>query len=576
LVGERGKKQMWTEYVRSLYPKATIQFNDRELSACVNMDTEVITIPTRLAENVITRAVVKHELGHLLFTKKAYDVVAKEENVKVSKADFDMTNAIEDIRIEKRFGADYIGMKRDFEEMSEHIFSKIENIPLSLNGLGMLTSYYLNFGKYPSAKVDDRLMSFFEKVKSDLYTKFLGLTDVNGSLRLAKELLDKFEKEFGELPQRQEMKEGEGKEGEGKEGKEGEGKEGEGKEGEGKEGDSKEGKEGEGKEGGVKKVIAWGDDKIQKGISSVHDLIKEFVKDEINSHGFSGGYSQYVNCGETQIYDSNKLQRKFESLSARKDTAISGQILKIRQVLLGWLVDEARNRTMRLVKKGKLSSRDLFRVKTEKEPKVFKKKIMGESNTVDLEILIDHSGSMRGSTISIALDTALVFNEALKGIKQVNYEITGFTTDGFYTKSENTLDNVYYVYKEFGKKANALTTELLKKDMGSGFGKTYLFHNNDFEALNYAEKRLKVQNNNRKILFVVSDGRPEIGYVSSGTMNTLTRDKIRDLRKKGYEVYGFGIEVNLKDLYEDNFVAINDVKQLANIVSTKLLKVIQK
>lgn len=558
---------MWVEYLRSLFPKANIEFSETEKVPCVDMATKTIKIPRGFPEGQLTRAVVKHELAHLLFTEKSYDTVAKEEKLTINDADFDISNAIEDIRVEKRFGSDYIGVKQDFEELSKTIFSKITKLPLTLSGLGMITSFYLNFGTLPEhIEVDEKLLGFFNREKNDLYTKFLGLKDVNDSVLLAEEYLDKYEKEFGKLPERSQITSGKSK---GGTGEQEQGETGEGSES----GDSKKG-EGD-SEGGEEKEQVWGDDRIEKGTASIHELIKEYIKGKVSRHEFSSDCNHYSNCGNNIVLEKGKLEEKFVNLRSRDIQGCEGQVLKTRQVLLSWLTDEARNRTIRQMKSGKLSSRDLFKVKTQKEPKVFKKKIFGKSNTVDLEILIDHSGSMRGNTINTALDMGYVFNQALKSIKQVNYEITGFTTDGYYPTARFTLDNVYYVYKSFGSKANALTQKLLSKELGSG-GRRQLCHNNDFEALNYAEKRLAKQGNDRKILFVISDGRPEVGYISSRTMNTITRDKIKELRKRSYEVYGFGIGVNLSDLYEQNFVKIDRVSELSSIVSSKLLKVMRK
>ena len=568
---------MWVEYIRSLYPKANIRFDEKIKCPCVDMDSKTIKIPMGFPEGVMTRAVVKHELGHLLFTEKAYDDVVKEEHIEKNDASFLLSNSIEDIRSEKRFGTDYIGVKQDFEEMSKEVFSKIEHIPYSLTGLAFLTSYYLNFGALPDTEIDNKLLDFFDKEKNEIYTKFLGLKDVNGSVRLAEYILDKWEKEFGKQPERsqysQEKSQGKG------EGK-GEGKEGESKKGEGEsgskakaEGGKGEVKEGEGKATGEKAKV-WGDDKLEQGTSSIHELVKDFIKANIKGHSFSADYQKYSNCGENFIYEKEQLARQFSSCGQMEVSGIDGQVLKIRQTLLGWLVDEARNRTLRLTKSGKLSSRDLFRVKTEKEPKVFKKRIFGKSNSVDLEILIDHSGSMKNYGIPLALKMGYIFNKALKSIKQVNYEITGFTTKGFHTRGIHGLDNVYFVYKRFGEKSNALTEKLLLTDLEDSYN--LLCHNNDYDAICYGEKQLAKQSNNRKIMFVISDGRPEVNFVSSSVLNTMTRDKIKDLRKKGYEVYGFGICVNLKDLYEKNFVAVENISELAKIVSTKLLSVIQK
>ena len=575
---------MWVEYLKSLVPEAKLVYSEQAKCPSANVESQTIVMPVGLPENIITIASIKHELAHLLFTEKTFDKGLTDNKLKDRNGLMDIANAIEDIRVEQKLGSQYVGINENFNELSQMVFDKMPSVDQSIRGFSMLTNCYLKSGELPkNADIDEDLKRFFDKNKMDIMEKYSTAKSVDDVMKMSDELCDKYEAEFGKIPPqpRGECSWGESGEGSGK-GEKGEsgGKEGGG---EGVKGEEK--GEAKGEEKGKTEGEEKGEATTSKGSSTKEGRggeekrpgsMQEAIRDLVRKRDKEKCYStEYGNDGTDIVYEQDKLTKKFEHFSKQDMRGTDKAVLKLRQLLMNWFVSEERNRDLRLIQRGRISSRDLFRVMTEKKPRVFKKRILGKTNKVDLEILLDHSGSMNGYKIDKALELGYILNEALKNVKEVNYELIGFTTDGFdsYKYKGHGLDNVYYVYKAFGQKTDKKVSDLLKTSLDNG--RRVLCHNNDYEALRYAHRRIATQPNTRKIIFVVSDGYPEVGFVSSKLLADKTKEEIRSLRKKGIEVYGFGINTDLSKIYDKGFIEIG-CEDLHKVISGELIKLIKQ
>lgn len=327
----------------------------------------------------------------------------------------------------------------------------------------------------------------------------------------------------------------------------------------------------------------------EKGFSVDPD-IGEFVKSQLshlNKQLMSSEYrdSVYKYSGKVVTFkgrdlkDDKKLTRyvyggrRNYSEQLKEDPII---INKVKRILMDYLINEERNRTLFNFKKGKLSTRHLFRVSTDKiNPRVFKKKFMGKENNVDLMILLDYSDSMNcGNKIINATNFTFNLNRALKDIKEVNYNITAYTTSqnmGYDQQTQTVLtDNHHFIFKDFGERFDEEGAKYVLDTNNNAL-------TNDYEALKWATREIKKQKNKRKIIFVVCDGCPQVNNVSSTLMEKLTKEQVEYCRKVGIEVYAFGINAwGIEAIYgKGNYIHV-DSKTIAQTIGTELLKLLTK
>ena len=178
-----------------------------------------------------------------------------------------------------------------------------------------------------------------------------------------------------------------------------------------------------------------------------------------------------------------------------------------------------------------------------------------KAEKVSVCILLDESGSMWGPGEQAARDTAVLLNEALGNIPNVDLYIYGHTAN----RSTTSL----YVYREKGfRKRFALgTTE-------SRAG------NHDSVAIKEAACRIRRFTKEQCLFFVISDGAPN-------ESTDLVKKAVKDITKDGFNV----VAVSIDPYYDpatmyDNNVVFTDLSSLSislgNMIKTTLLKKIRK
>jgi len=164
--------------------------------------------------------------------------------------------------------------------------------------------------------------------------------------------------------------------------------------------------------------------------------------------------------------------------------------------------------------RGKLEMHKITSILSSSEqPRIFKRKEQKEKVDLSAVILLDASGSMRYRSYK-ATQSAYIISKALELGKYKSEVIQFFSTKNNFIGLKSFNQKLDYARKQF-------------KPMSSGG--TPLFH-----ALKGAEKSLGRLESNRKIIIVVTDGRPH----SAG----LCKKKIREIEQKGIIVMGILIQ----------------------------------
>lgn len=163
-------------------------------------------------------------------------------------------------------------------------------------------------------------------------------------------------------------------------------------------------------------------------------------------------------------------------------------------------------------------------------------------------VVIDESGSMHGTRIQAARDTAVLINEAIGNIPQVELFIYGHSGD---MKRYHSTE--MYVYREKDYKP--------KFSLGSCEARS---ENRDGVAIEEIARRVRKQTKNPVLMFILSDGAPAAGgYYGSAAMDHV-KHCVEKVEHMGFNV----IQVCINHSYDPglmfkHYVVLEDMSTLA-------------
>ena len=212
----------------------------------------------------------------------------------------------------------------------------------------------------------------------------------------------------------------------------------------------------------------------------------------------------------------------------------------------------------------------------------YKKEKDVEFKDTVVSLLIDNSGSMRGRPITVAALCSDILAKTLERCL-IKTEILGFTTKAW----KGGMAREKWIKK--GKKSNPGRLNDLrhiiyksadapwrrsKKNLGLLLKEGILKENIDGEALKWAYNRLKVRNEKRKILIIISDGAPVDDSTLSVNSGNYLEKNLREIIKKTedkseIELIAIGIGHDVSRYYS-KAVTIMDVDQLGEVLLKEL------
>jgi len=247
---------------------------------------------------------------------------------------------------------------------------------------------------------------------------------------------------------------------------------------------------------------------------------------------------------EEKIQVDQKMQKDYRD----NVEALKPIIMGIRHALRSQLLAEGRTRIRTAREEGELDPRALFHVAQGTSSAVFRSITKGKSTSTHISLLVDCSGSMRGSKEIQARRAAVALNEALQGLPGVSTEILGFTWSGFPNGGYGCL---HRIAKSARERAAAGTM-----DLTAGGG------NCDGSAVRWATRRALGVKADRRILIVLSDGCPTDGPRPEQDL----RAAIDACERHQVETIGIGIQDDsVTRFYPKSFV-IYDVRELTGAV----------
>ena len=175
-------------------------------------------------------------------------------------------------------------------------------------------------------------------------------------------------------------------------------------------------------------------------------------------------------------------------------------------------------------------------------------------------LIIDLSGSMHGTgKIDAARDVAIIFAETCHMLK-IPITIMGYTAE---LGSGRTLDHFHYVRNGTEKERVSLAKIEAMCENADGY------------SFRYMEQDIIQSKADKKIVLILTDGYPAApAFYGRGGRDGFkdTRDAFNRLKKSADGVFAFGLgtyEEQMKKIYGNSFVQVNDVSKLPQIVANR-------
>lgn len=226
---------------------------------------------------------------------------------------------------------------------------------------------------------------------------------------------------------------------------------------------------------------------------------------------------------------------------------------------------------------GRLHAANLSRLALN-DNRVFSRKHESNSKDVAVELVVDASGSMGGSKIHTACQSAYALSAVLERLG-IKHEVICFTTKDIGTSHAE----MYKQQMEHGirfSRAEGLYMPILKSyderhttNVKERFGwlphANILRSNVDGECVEIAARRLIARREEGKIMIVLSDGYP----AAAGSRGDLEKHLVRvvkDVERTNIKVVGIGIESDAVKRFYPKSIVLNSVDELPAAVIKEL------
>lgn len=250
---------------------------------------------------------------------------------------------------------------------------------------------------------------------------------------------------------------------------------------------------------------------------------------------------------------------------------ITGKLRTLAKELERAVVSKNRTSYTPGQRRGKVHGPSLFRLALN-DDRIFRKREETEALNACVQIIVDMSGSMGGKRITLAAASAWAMADALDKIRVPNM-ITGFTTFGYIPVSEDfhRIEPLLLpILKGWEEKANS---EIVHARCGA-ITDYHLANNVDGESLLALSNHMVSRREERKIIFLLSDGEP--AAMGHGHRNHLVQVGRYVEDTLGYELLGVGIQCDAPSRFYRNSVRIDNINQLPETIAGAVRNILLK
>lgn len=308
---------------------------------------------------------------------------------------------------------------------------------------------------------------------------------------------------------------------------------------------------------------------IEEAFDAVAELF-ETERDDANTFDFDSS------DGRWSSDTSSDLELHVRDYARKLGYSFTDFAHNLSNELFGSLTSRVANLRTRLImdlqSKGLMMTRDhkagrtldgprLARLRVS-DPRVFKNRVKREKVNTAVTLLVDSSGSMEGNRWCSAIQLAALFCEALE-LANVPCEVLTFTTkypNQPLTHGQRAFALRHTILKSFTERA------ITHRNLWPGMIQ-FSLDNCDGESVLWAAKRLAARSEKRKVLFVLSDGRPATGMRLGGgrvfqILDNHLREVVGNIEKAGIEVLGVGIQSDAVRRFYPKWVVYNNLDDL--------------
>lgn len=271
------------------------------------------------------------------------------------------------------------------------------------------------------------------------------------------------------------------------------------------------------------------------------------------------------------------------------ENAVNEHVRRITKKMENIFKAKNKSRFVKGKRQGKINQSSLYRLSNNND-KIFKKKQIKKTNEVAVSLLIDCSGSMRGSKIKLACEVAWAMANVLDRLGIAN-EVMGFTNGRTpmctnYDLIKKKLDKIGSTEKQKYSRQSPIYMPVFKsfderflnvqkrRLTIAGRSELSMRGNIDGESVLYAAERLLKTKEKSRALIVLSDGMPAVDSCNSSTSNKHLKDSVIKVEKMGIKCIGFGIEdSSVKDFYPKN-IEVRKIEDLAEKVMNELKQIL--
>lgn len=293
--------------------------------------------------------------------------------------------------------------------------------------------------------------------------------------------------------------------------------------------------------------------------------------------------------GSPSAMDIENVKHKLSNATKELDS----ETRKLKARMLPLLIAEKRTSFIYERKEGELDDGGLYKLR-KGNGRIYKQRVLGRKPNTAVTILNDISGSMLGKKIKMVNKTLLVIADTLHFVK-VPFEILAFTTlDLGSSFIKKDLDKRQKLSREINDERLRLgsayeynRTDPLRHIIVKAFNDNYLLkrhlipqltschYNGDNESIIWARQRLMERKEDRKILFILSDGLPNIPRGDDDLLEEDLKKNVKQIEEMGIEIIGIGILTDAPARFYPTCEIIKSVDEISikvyNALMTKLI-----
>ena len=593
------------------------------------------SLPTEISKDLVELlgGYLDHEVSHILFSEQEKNGKYIANRIDSYKGDskklHTILNILEDARCNTKMMELWEGCKQNIHSVLQTIYTRVISeewdkfsdwsklgflISLRSENVTRPARYLLEEAECINRAGDvtqlfDKVVPIIEKLRLMDLTDSFTANGVIQTLELAEEIMRVLEEpkeeeekpEEGEEENVEEPADEKGADEEGKEDDSGGEKEGESEDADEstpseEEGDLEESTPDE-EQSGESAQEASPSEEVEGEEEMSIDPLAEFMREAIQANiekelDEYGDYLIYSTEFDTFSTPKEKItpsaKRNFKDMLNVVQPLCNTIVVPMRKMLLS----SKRRKTLYDKRGGKIASKSLHKLGVlRRSPTVteYSRIFTEQTDKVTLNtavcLLIDHSGSMYGSRLILAKQSAVVLGEVLDQLR-IPFEVLGFTTDfGGYPNNlmkyvekhnvSNTQDVPYCRWAAL-KMIQIKAFDESWKSVRYRIAVTLDDNNNlDGESVSFAAARLARVSEKRKVLIVMSDGLPRSNSgIHLGRHYTYLRKVIKQVVDSGIEIIGIGIESKSVEEYYPKYVVVNHISDLPKVLMAEVSKML--